>query len=113
VLQRAAKCFTMASNKHAQQFAFMSNSSISQIACSANTQSVHVFDCHLLMFAVSVDAKQGDRATAMHWRSFKRPHMRIFYVSTFSYFTAFLAWFAFAPLLPEVRISGVNLQPLC
>jgi predicted MFS family arabinose efflux permease len=61
-------------------------------------------DVLCLMFAVPVDAKQGDRATAMHWRSFKRPHMRIFYVSTFSYFTAFLAWFAFAPLLPEVSM---------
>jgi MFS transporter, NNP family, nitrate/nitrite transporter len=69
-----------------------------------------VFDWLVLMFAVPVDAKQGDRAIAMHWRSFKRPHMRIFYVSTFSYFTAFLAWFAFAPLLPEVRICPANLK---
>jgi NNP family nitrate/nitrite transporter-like MFS transporter len=52
---------------------------------------------------VNVDSKQGDRATELKFTDFRRPHMRSFYISTFSFFIAFLSWFSFAPLMPEVK----------
>mmetsp|Transcript_15729 Transcript_15729/g.23421 ORF Transcript_15729/g.23421 Transcript_15729/m.23421 type:complete len:462 (+) Transcript_15729:70-1455(+) len=54
-------------------------------------------------YDIAVDPKQGDRATELRLTNFSRPHMRAFYISTFSFFIAFLSWFSFAPLMPEVK----------
>mmetsp|Transcript_38403 Transcript_38403/g.48461 ORF Transcript_38403/g.48461 Transcript_38403/m.48461 type:complete len:469 (-) Transcript_38403:551-1957(-) len=54
-------------------------------------------------YVLEVDAAQDDRATAYNLCSFARPHMRAFYMSTFGFFSAFLAWFSFAPLMPIIK----------
>ena len=50
-----------------------------------------------------VDPKQGDRATEIKLLSFKRPHMRGFHFAWFGFFMAFSSWFAFAPLMPQIK----------
>ncbi|CAM9821048.1 unnamed protein product, partial [Chrysoparadoxa australica] len=50
-----------------------------------------------------VDPKQNDRATEIKLFNFSRPHMRGFHLAWMSFFMAFVAWFSFAPLMPEVR----------
>jgi hypothetical protein len=45
-------------------------------------------------YSLPVDVKQNDRATVVNLFNFKRPHMRAFYVATFSFFIAFMAWFS-------------------
>mmetsp|Transcript_30178 Transcript_30178/g.96274 ORF Transcript_30178/g.96274 Transcript_30178/m.96274 type:complete len:485 (-) Transcript_30178:102-1556(-) len=52
---------------------------------------------------LKVDPQQGYRATAIKITSFAPPHMRSFHFSWISFFVAFLGWFAFAPLMPEVK----------
>ena len=54
-------------------------------------------------YDVPVDPKQQDRATAFRLRSFKRPHMRAFHFAWFGFFMAFVSWFAFAPLMKEIK----------
>lgn len=54
-------------------------------------------------FDLHVDPDQDYRATQLKICSFKRPHMRAFHCSWWSFFIAFFIWFSIAPLLPEVR----------
>lgn len=54
-------------------------------------------------YDLPVDPDQGYRATQLKICSFKRPHMRAFHYSWWSFFIAFFIWFSIAPLLPEVR----------
>ena len=46
---------------------------------------------------------RGDRATEIKLLSFKRPHMRGFHFAWFGFFMAFASWFAFAPLMPQIK----------
>ena len=50
-----------------------------------------------------VDPSQNDKATEIKLCTFKRPHMRAFHCSWWSFFVAFFIWFAIAPLLTEVK----------
>jgi len=54
------------------------------------------------IYACRVDTAQGDRSTEISLFSAARPHMRAFHYSWSGFFCAFLAWFAIAPLLPEI-----------
>jgi len=45
----------------------------------------------------------SNKATELKILSFKRPHMRAFHYSWWSFFIAFFIWFSIAPLLPEVK----------
>jgi NNP family nitrate/nitrite transporter-like MFS transporter len=54
-------------------------------------------------FYLKVDPDQDNKATELKICSFKRPHMRAFHYSWWSFFIAFFIWFSIAPLLPEVR----------
>jgi len=56
------------------------------------------YDCH-------TDVKQGDRSTQFKPWSVKRPHMRAFHVAWIGFFSAFVCWFSFASLMPEVKKS--------
>ena len=63
------------------------------------------------MGAMPVDPQQGFKATEIQLFSFARPHMRAFHFAWLSFFTAFTCWFAFAPLMPVVRVTlGMNLK---
>mmetsp|Transcript_14958 Transcript_14958/g.34545 ORF Transcript_14958/g.34545 Transcript_14958/m.34545 type:complete len:506 (-) Transcript_14958:316-1833(-) len=53
-------------------------------------------------YDVKTDPNQGYKATEIKLMSFKRPHMRSFHYSWFSFFLAFFAWFAFAPLMSVI-----------
>ena len=55
------------------------------------------------VYACRVDVAQGDRSTEISLFSAARPHMRGFHFSWLGFFCAFLAWFAIAPLLPEIQ----------
>ena len=55
------------------------------------------------VYACRVDVAQGDRSTEISLFSAARPHMRGFHFSWSGFFCAFLAWFAIAPLLPEIQ----------
>ena len=57
------------------------------------------------IYACRVDVTQGDRSTEISLFSAARPHMRGFHFSWLGFFCAFLAWFAIAPLLPEIQRS--------
>ncbi|CAM9598541.1 unnamed protein product, partial [Ascophyllum nodosum] len=52
---------------------------------------------------VPVDPNQQDKATTLKLYSFKRPHMRAFHFAWFGFFMAFVSWFAFAPLMNEIK----------
>ena len=52
---------------------------------------------------LKVDSERGFRATSLNLLSVQRPHMRSFHFSWFSFFIAFLGWFAFAPLSSVLR----------
>ncbi|CAB9497472.1 affinity nitrate transporter 2 [Seminavis robusta] len=54
-------------------------------------------------YGIRVDKKQQDKATEIILCSLRRPHMRAFHASWFSFFAAFFAWFAITPLLGEVQ----------
>ena len=54
-------------------------------------------------YDVPVDPSQDDRATTFKLTSFKRPHMRAFHFAWFGFFMAFVSWFAFAPLMTEIK----------
>jgi NNP family nitrate/nitrite transporter-like MFS transporter len=56
-------------------------------------------------FDLPVDPDQGFKASELKLLSLKRPHMRAFHYSWWSFFIAFFIWFSIAPLLPEVRES--------
>jgi len=56
-------------------------------------------------FDLKVDEDQDYRATELKICSFKRPHMRAFHYSWWSFFIAFFVWFSIAPLLPAVGRS--------
>lgn len=53
-------------------------------------------------YACRIDVSQGDRSTEISLFSAARPHMRGFHFSWIGFFCAFLAWFAIAPLLPQI-----------
>jgi len=61
-------------------------------------------------FFLEVDPNQQYKAKELKLCSFKRPHMRAFHYSWWSFFIAFFIWFSIAPLLPEVRES-LKLSP--
>mmetsp|Transcript_27811 Transcript_27811/g.67305 ORF Transcript_27811/g.67305 Transcript_27811/m.67305 type:complete len:612 (+) Transcript_27811:460-2295(+) len=54
-------------------------------------------------YDVPVDHEEGDRATIIKLCSVKRPHMRALHCAWVSFFTAFMIWFAPAPLLKEIQ----------
>ncbi|CAN0521743.1 unnamed protein product, partial [Scytosiphon promiscuus] len=54
-------------------------------------------------YDVPVDPKQQDTATTFKLSSFRRPHMRAFHFAWFGFFMAFVSWFAFAPLMKEIK----------
>mmetsp|Transcript_2014 Transcript_2014/g.2094 ORF Transcript_2014/g.2094 Transcript_2014/m.2094 type:complete len:491 (-) Transcript_2014:314-1786(-) len=54
-------------------------------------------------YDLEVDPEQDDRATEIKLQSFAQPHMRAFHASWIAFFSAFLAWFAVAPLLPIIK----------
>jgi len=66
----------------------------------APTQPPHQTDDS---YDVPVDPKQQDKATTLKLNSFKRPHMRAFHFAWFGFFMAFVSWFAFAPLMKEIK----------
>jgi len=55
------------------------------------------------LFGVKTDPDQGDRATELKIWSCSRPHMLSFHLAWLGFFTSFLAWFSFAPLMPLVK----------
>eukprot|EP00628_Pelagophyceae_sp_CCMP2097_P030253 CAMPEP_0184205130 /NCGR_PEP_ID=MMETSP0976-20121227/9925_1 /TAXON_ID=483370 /ORGANISM="non described non described, Strain CCMP2097" /LENGTH=489 /DNA_ID=CAMNT_0026509733 /DNA_START=51 /DNA_END=1520 /DNA_ORIENTATION=- len=63
------------------------------------------------MGAMPVDPKQGFKGKELQLFSFARPHMLSFHFSWASFFSAFVCWFAFAPLMPIVKASlGMSLK---
>ncbi|CAN0051291.1 unnamed protein product, partial [Ectocarpus sp. 12 AP-2014] len=54
-------------------------------------------------YDVPIDPKQQDKATTLKLYSFRRPHMRAFHFAWFGFFMAFVSWFAFAPLMKEIK----------
>jgi NNP family nitrate/nitrite transporter-like MFS transporter len=54
-------------------------------------------------YNLTVDHKEGDRATEIKLFSLQRPHMRALHCAWVSFFCAFMMWFAPAPLLSEIR----------
>ncbi|CAN0512653.1 unnamed protein product, partial [Ectocarpus sp. 12 AP-2014] len=54
-------------------------------------------------YDVPIDPKQQDKATMFKLYSFRRPHMRAFHFAWFGFFMAFVSWFAFAPLMKEIK----------
>ncbi|CAB1103516.1 unnamed protein product [Ectocarpus sp. CCAP 1310/34] len=54
-------------------------------------------------YDVPIDPKQQDKATTLKLHSFRRPHMRAFHFAWFGFFMAFVSWFAFAPLMKEIK----------
>lgn len=55
------------------------------------------------VYALPVDPLQGDRATKIEICSVQRPHMRALHFSWFTFFCAFVGWFAIPPLLPTIK----------
>ena len=75
---------------------------------------------------VAVDPAQHNKATELQlWPlfgsklTFARPHMRAFHFQWLSFFVAFMAWFAYAPLLViirqdlEISTRGIWLSNVC
>ena len=75
---------------------------------------------------VAVDPAQHNKATELQlWPlfgtklTFARPHMRAFHFQWLSFFVAFMAWFAYAPLLVIIRqdldisTRGIWLSNVC
>ena len=66
-----------------------------------------------------VDPDQNYKATEIKLFSFARPHMRAFHFQWLSFFVAFMAWFAYAPLLVIIRqdldisTRGIWLSNVC
>lgn len=56
-------------------------------------------------YDVKVAPDQQDRATEIRLLSIRRPHMRAFHFAWFGFFMAFVSWFAFAPLMPEIKVD--------
>ena len=54
-------------------------------------------------YDVATDPDQDDKASEIKLLSFKRPHMRAFHCSWWSFFIAFFIWFSAAPLLSEIK----------
>jgi MFS transporter, NNP family, nitrate/nitrite transporter len=54
-------------------------------------------------YDVIVDRKQNDKSKEIKLCSVARPHMRAFHISWWSFFVAFIAWFAIVPLLPDIQ----------
>uniref|UniRef100_A0A7S2V099 Major facilitator superfamily (MFS) profile domain-containing protein n=1 Tax=Fibrocapsa japonica TaxID=94617 RepID=A0A7S2V099_9STRA len=54
-------------------------------------------------YDLKVDPLQDDKATELKICSFTQPHMRSFHLAWIGFFMAFLAWFSFAPLMPEIK----------
>jgi MFS transporter, NNP family, nitrate/nitrite transporter len=53
-------------------------------------------------YHVQVDAEQDDRAKEILICDFRRPHMRAFHCSWWSFFICFFIWFGVNPLLPYI-----------
>ncbi len=62
-------------------------------------------DSKYVTYACCIDQSQDDRSVEIPLFSLARPHMRSFHCAWVSFFLAFLAWFAIAPLLTEVQKS--------
>lgn len=60
-------------------------------------------DCPDDSYDVNIDPKQQDKSTEIKLLSFRRPHMRAFHFAWFGFFMAFVSWFAFAPLMDEIK----------
>ena len=56
-----------------------------------------------LTYDVEVDPDQDDKSKELLLGSFKRPHMRAFHCSWWSFFIAFFIWFSIGPLLPYIK----------
>mmetsp|Transcript_23692 Transcript_23692/g.23892 ORF Transcript_23692/g.23892 Transcript_23692/m.23892 type:complete len:509 (+) Transcript_23692:59-1585(+) len=54
-------------------------------------------------YELDVDPEQDDRATEIKISSIRQPHMRAFHASWIAFFSAFVAWFSAAPLLPIIK----------
>ena len=53
-------------------------------------------------YELDTDPNQDDKAKEIRLCSTSRPHMRIFHCCWWSFFIAFVIWFAITPLLPEI-----------
>ena len=77
------------------------------LAARLRTCLFAVFSRIVKMTAIEVD--HLNRATEIKLCSFKRPHMRGFWCATMGFFTAFVGWFAFAPLMPTIKdVLGIE-----
>jgi MFS transporter, NNP family, nitrate/nitrite transporter len=54
-------------------------------------------------YDVAVDRNQNDMSKEIKLCSVTRPHMRAFHISWWSFFVAFIVWFAIVPLLPDIQ----------
>lgn len=77
-----------------------------------NSEPRRIFPTHIAShnskykrYHLLVDHEQDDKAVEIALCSMSRPHMRGFHFAWFSFFIAFLCWFAVAPLLSEVQKS--------
>ena len=70
-------------------------------------EQMHIasWDSKFATYACRVDQSQEDRSVEIPLFSMARPHMRSFHFAWFTFFFAFLAWFAITPLLSEVQHS--------
>jgi MFS transporter, NNP family, nitrate/nitrite transporter len=56
-------------------------------------------------YGVKVDPNQDDKGTEIKLCNFTRPHMRAFHVCWWSFFMAFIIWFAIAPIQSEIKTT--------
>lgn len=79
---------------------------MTEVASGSEWKKYSSYDC-------KVDPAQNDKATEIKLCTFKRPHMRAFHCSWWSFFVAFFIWFAIAPLLTEVKATlGLTKQQI-
>lgn len=84
--------------------AFDSNSSdMFEVTVNDPQRQYTSADSDFLRYDVMIDRSQSDKALQIKLCSLKRPHMRAFHASWFSFFVAFFSWFAITPLLSEVQ----------
>ena len=62
-------------------------------------------------FDLATDPAQDHRATEIKIFSIKGPHMRAFHASWIGFFSAFMAWFAIAPLMSLTIKKALHLTP--
>ena len=93
---------TSASNESFQGASVDAASSNSEDSLS-DIGEVSISDASDSSYGIQVDNRQQDKATQIILKSFRRPHMRAFHASWFSFFVSFFSWFAITPLLSEVQ----------